>query len=894
MANFVYIFTTCLIVAALAQLIVADSSTLERIKKHQEWLNTHNKHKSDRKKFTKWKSSIEPANLWRINKQPLGKQNSSINEVYVENETTSMKANDGLEPTVPSHTILLRNLSNARQEHVSNTMSSNPTDISTTSATTTTTTTTSTSIPTLATPQATEPIPTPSGSPSMTSTSATTTTSTTKKSKPKMRPYPRWASWSPWSECSRSCGGGVMHQIRKCIDRNSATSKTYPSDSCVGLSKRYQLCNDVPCPLESDDIRAYQCAAYDKVDFQGQQYSWEPYIKDDAECELNCKPLGMKYFATLNDTVIDGTPCQRPAEYYRSKSTYASRAMCVDGICKAVLANGSIKGLYANSGSVSCGGLLCRPVTGIFTRDPLPEDAYVHVSTIPAGASNISITELKNSANLLVLRTSEQKSIFNGENEVSESGSYEAVGATFDYHRIDGVQNGEGVTEWITCTGPIKDAIELLVYSNLMNPGIKYEYLLPIVSDSEENEMSLESSDGFLKSGGGNEDGSSSSSQRRKRKFNWKVVGFSSCTKSCGGGTQTPIVRCVRENPVRYWSQRRCSHSEKPVLNENLLHCNTQPCPAYWRMDDWGECRCQHGEAVRRRDLNCVQELASGIVIHVDKAACMEEQPPSEKQCECPKGRRRNSGRYRMHSHSDSINGTHVARSRTQKKLGDAVWLMSEWNQYCSTSCGPGIQYRTIFCDRPKTKAERCDPRDIPENRRPCTQTACDVGDWFMGPWSPCSGDCFNLTRSRPVLCIKNQLITDDEECKADLKPQVMEKCSHDEVAYCAPRWHYSEWSECTRSCDGGTQRRSVKCLEYDEKLNALRESTKCRYALREHIYRNCNTQKCEDLTNELIQNDEATECSDHFPNCKWAVQAKLCSYDYYRENCCISCTKLH
>jgi len=42
----------------------------------------------------------------------------------------------------------------------------------------------------------------------------------------------------------------------------------------------------------------------------------------------------MKYFATLNDTVIDGTPCQRPAEYYRSKSTYASRAMCVDGICK--------------------------------------------------------------------------------------------------------------------------------------------------------------------------------------------------------------------------------------------------------------------------------------------------------------------------------------------------------------------------------------------------------------------------------------------------------------------------------------------------------------------------------------------------------------------------------
>lgn len=64
---------------------------------------------------------------------------------------------------------------------------------------------------------------------------------------------------------------------------------------------------------------------------------------------------------------------------------------------------------------------------------------------------------------LSVLRTSEQKNIFNGENEISESGSYEAAGATFDYHRIDGVQQGEGVTEWITCTGPIKDPVELLV-----------------------------------------------------------------------------------------------------------------------------------------------------------------------------------------------------------------------------------------------------------------------------------------------------------------------------------------------------------------------------------------------------------------------------------------------
>lgn len=64
-------------------------------------------------------------------------------------------------------------------------------------------------------------------------------------------------------------------------------------------------------------------------------------LLEDAECELNCKPKGMKYFATLNSSVIDGTPCFRPAEYYRSN--YRQRAMCVDGVCKV-----SVKENYEN------------------------------------------------------------------------------------------------------------------------------------------------------------------------------------------------------------------------------------------------------------------------------------------------------------------------------------------------------------------------------------------------------------------------------------------------------------------------------------------------------------------------------------------------------------------
>ncbi|XP_067620211.1 thrombospondin type-1 domain-containing protein 4 isoform X2 [Eurosta solidaginis] len=557
----------------------------------------------------------------------------------------------------------------------------------------------------------------------------------------------------------------------------------------------------------------------------------------------------------------------------------------------AIHATGIITGLSANSGSVSCGGLICRPITGIYTRDPLPEDAYVHVATIPAGASNISITELGNSINLLVLRTPDQKYIFNGDNMASDSGTYEAVGAVFDYHRIDGLQHGDGVTEWVTCLGPIRDMLELMIYSKSKNPGIKYEYLLPITSDSEENELSVES-EGFLKNGP-EESFASNARSGRRRRFNWKVVGFSSCSKSCGGGIQTPIVRCVRENPIRYYSQRRCLHSEKPMLNENLLRCNTQPCPAYWRIEEWSDCHCQQGEGYRGRDISCVQELASGIVIHVDSSACEDETPIQRKQCDCPKARRRSyAARYRtaQHAHT-SPNETNNYRGR-DKSDKSGTWLMSDWNQYCSAECGAGIEYRTIFCDRSKPNTDRCDPHTTPELQRPCERASeCVKGEWFAGPWSQCNGNCFNLTRTRPIYCIHNLEIVGDENCKPEQKPQLSENCLHEEVEYCGPRWHYSEWTECTKPCDGGTQRRSVKCLEYSEREGAMVDSMKCRYSLREPIYRSCNTHKCEEPQLELLQNDVASPCVDQFNNCPWAVKAKLCNYDYYSQHCCYSCS---
>lgn len=53
---------------------------------------------------------------------------------------------------------------------------------------------------------------------------------------------------------------------------------------------------------------------------------------DEAECELNCKPIDMNYFAPLKDRVADGTSCFSPIDFV--KQNRSGRAMCVEGVCK--------------------------------------------------------------------------------------------------------------------------------------------------------------------------------------------------------------------------------------------------------------------------------------------------------------------------------------------------------------------------------------------------------------------------------------------------------------------------------------------------------------------------------------------------------------------------------
>lgn len=266
--------------------------------------------------------------------------------------------------------------------------------------------------------------------------------------------------------------------------------------------------------------------------------------------------------------------------------------------------------------------------------------------------------------------------------------------------------------------------------------------------------------------------------------YYWKVTGFSSCSKSCGGGLQVPNIKCVRDNSNRYFHQRRCSNLKKPLLNDNLLRCNTQPCPAYWRSEEWGKCSCRNSKGTSVREVRCVQELSTGIVIQVNQSNCFDEAPVSSQPCQC-QSNLPNVKRKRKKTHVPSKNNA------------TGTWLYSNWNEHCSSACGIGFEYRSIFCEKSDVQNGVCDTNNSPEVSKMCNiGKLCDKADWFTGPWGECAGSCFNLTKTREVLCIQNNLITDIEDCDGSKKPHNLMNCSMNDIDYCKPNWHYSDWSE--------------------------------------------------------------------------------------------------
>uniref|UniRef100_A0A8C8F6Y9 PLAC domain-containing protein n=1 Tax=Oncorhynchus tshawytscha TaxID=74940 RepID=A0A8C8F6Y9_ONCTS len=679
------------------------------------------------------------------------------------------------------------------------------------------------------------------------------------------------------------------------------------------------------CPPASRHIRAVQCSSYNSYPFMGRLYEWEPFneVSGDQRCELNCRAIGFRFYVRQSDRVIDGTPCSQN-----------ETSICVAGRCQSLGCDE-----YLGSGKVMdkcgvCGGdnMACKLVSGLFQQHSLNKVGYHKIVEIPEGATKINVTEAVKSRNYLALKSRSGRSIINGNWAIDRPGEYEGVGTMFTYRRPNEVTSTAG--ESFLAEGPTNEILDVYVIYQQPNPGVSYEFILPsdnppqhpdhrpggeaphrntLYGQSGNDHRGNPNQDGYDPAGGGKYTPQVPNNQvpavlppRRQREYNWKLSGATECSASCGRGSRYTIFRCVHRLSHEQVPENQCDSSTRPSSQEEP--CNLQSCPAFWDIGEWSECSKTCGLGMQHRQVLCRQVYANRTLnVHTSRCRhleqpettstcqlkiCSEWQIQTEWSCSVPCG----VGQRTREVHCVSNVGDFVSDEECNMKLRPSdnencdmgpcakSWFFTEWGNKCSAECGMGVRTRGVLC---LTNHISSLPLEGCGHERPTDSQVCNHGpcesriEWFTAPWSQCSTECGSGSQQRAVVC----LMKSDEgfnvmppyECSSLDKPLNQQSCH---LKSCGAKWYHTDWSACSKTCEGGFRVREVRCLSDD-----MLSSEGCEEELKPLEREECNPEPCVPHIDE--------NCRDKYFNCNVVVQARLCVYDYYKTTCCASCTRV-
>ncbi|NXE21965.1 PPN protein, partial [Ardeotis kori] len=509
-----------------------------------------------------------------------------------------------------------------------------------------------------------------------------------------------WGSWGEWGKCSRNCGGGVSFRQRLCYSQ-----RTEGASSCVGPTRSYRSCNVQSCPEGSRDFRAEQCAEFDGTEFQGKKYKWLPYYGAPNKCELNCIPKGENFYYRHKEAVVDGTTCEP-----------GKRDICVEGVCRAVGCDNMLESAKEEDKCLRCGGngSTCYGVKGTFDVPSLPK-GYNQIFIIPVGATSIQIKEVKPSRNFLAVKNVRGEYYLNGHWTIYFSRALQVASTVMHYDRGS---EGDLAPELLHARGPTTEPLVIELISQEPNPGIQYEYYLPV--------------------------------QGQPSGYSWSYGSWSECSSECGGGFQSRLVFCTIDNEI--YPDYMCRDKPQP---DNNRTCGRQTCPQTkrWKTGEWGSCSATCGGGTQTRSVYCVAfdgQSSQGVV---DNAECMAfaQQPRSSQPCNMRQCATWSTGPW----------------SECSASCGEGVQTRAVT---CRTQ--EGSQAQDFAC--------LMEPK--PSATQPCLKENCiqEIG-WHVGDWGLCSKSCNSGIRTRQVICADgDSKFYSPETCKAiqPQKPATLGSCN--------------------------------------------------------------------------------------------------------------------
>ncbi|KAA0713727.1 A disintegrin and metalloproteinase with thrombospondin motifs 13 [Triplophysa tibetana] len=642
-----------------------------------------------------------------------------------------------------------------------------------------------------------------------------------------------WSSWSAFSPCSRTCGGGVTHRKRQC-NNPRRVRPTFGGTVCKGPDTAAELCNRQPCETTQLEFMAQQCSATDQkplsvsVDFT--VYTWIPtvsYSSGDSQCKLMCRSRDQDFMVSRGSQFIDGTRCES------NKSTLpGSVSACLLFGCDGVMHSGKVEdecGVCGGNGST------CQIISGTYSGGEARGDESPAMNiTYPSPLEKSPIRYLL-------------------------------------YLTPDHLPHSEE----LIISGPATDKILIQVYckygreyGDLTSPNISYQYyssntLLVVAKgrwSTVVSSCSVACGTGIQKISqmcvdvntlDRLEDELCSSSSRSPDSLQpcfmpdcpsrWELGEFGPCSAPCGVGERGRSVTCFqRQATVNVQlPESECTHDPKPPSTET---CNLQLCPARWQVEEPGECSAVCGPGKARRTVLCVRSHR-GFDSEVDRILCSQPKPSEHIPCVvdvCPVGW--DTERDVQMTQADSLGV--MPRSRMVP-----VYVWSPVIGQCSKTCGNGSQEVWFSCVDHQSYLNvpefLCDRSNKPEpHNQPCSQSQCPVTSWgyiqgvcsvscgggvakrilycfqkgdgnrHVGEQGECSVSCGMGVAGRRVLCVQYvggvQRVMEENICESAKKPPVTAPCY---TQACSFQWDVNDWSECSVSCGYGIQSRTVSCM---------------------------------------------------------------------------------
>ncbi|XP_006116580.2 A disintegrin and metalloproteinase with thrombospondin motifs 12 isoform X1 [Pelodiscus sinensis] len=210
---------------------------------------------------------------------------------------------------------------------------------------------------------------------------------------------------------------------------------------------------------------------------------------------------------------------------------------------------------------------------------------------------------------------------------------------------------------------------------------------------------------------------------------------------------------------------------------------------------------------------------------------------------------------------------------------GDVYWIVGNWSE-CSTTCGVGAFWRHVECN--SRNESDCQHMKKPDPARRCHLRPC--AKWKTGSWSKCSTNCGGGFKTRDVHCtdVHDKRVLRPFHCQLlEHKPQLSISCNTEPCL----EWRVAPWNECTASCGGGIQQRTVTCISTED--NEAKNQSLCEHEPKPPESQKCNMRECRKSASLPCHKDKLS--INFCQKLKWIGK---CLVPSIRTQCCFTCNR--